>query len=87
MNRKEIEAALDAHEVWAAMRGGKYWIARRNGATHLWKTRPNDFRIPIKCGLKSFGEITQSSTVERMDDDEFNWRNAYFVISVTKPVL
>lgn len=30
---------------------------RRNGATHTWKTRPNEFRIPIKYGLRGFSAI------------------------------
>lgn len=32
---------------------------RRSGKTKLWKTRPNDFQIPIKRGLYSYGYITQ----------------------------
>ena len=31
---------------------------RRNGATKLWKTRPGDFKIPIKYGLYQHGYIT-----------------------------
>lgn len=31
---------------------------RRNGKTQVWKTRPDDFRVPIKYGLYSYGEIT-----------------------------
>ena len=30
---------------------------RRNGKTETWKTRPDDFRIPVKHGLKSCGQI------------------------------
>ncbi len=87
MKLKEIEAALDAHEVWAAMHGGKYWLTRRNGKTKIWKTRPDDFYIPVKAGLRSYGVIDQDSNIERISDDEFNWRNAHYVISITKPVL
>ena len=45
-------------------RGGKtikQVRVRRNGKTQTWKTRPNDFRIPIKCGLYEYGEITQTN--------------------------
>lgn len=31
---------------------------RRNGKTKTWKTRPNDFRIPVKTGLYGFWAIT-----------------------------
>lgn len=30
---------------------------RRNGKTQVWKTRPNDFRIPVKYGLYMYGQI------------------------------
>lgn len=30
---------------------------RRNGATQLWKTRPADFRVPVKYGLYAYGQI------------------------------
>src|SRR3990167_6766732 len=32
---------------------------RRNGATKTWKTRPDEFRIPIKHGLYDYGYIDQ----------------------------
>lgn len=34
---------------------------RRNGATKLWKTRPNDFRVPVKFGLYAYGYVDQSN--------------------------
>lgn len=33
---------------------------RRNGKTTTWKTRPNDFVIPVKHGLYEYGRITGS---------------------------
>ena len=36
--------------------GGPY-EARRNGATQTWKTRPGQFRIPIKIGFRQYGYI------------------------------
>lgn len=30
---------------------------RRNGKTKIWKTRPNDFRMPIKYGIRDFSYI------------------------------
>ena len=32
---------------------------RANGQTKRWKTRPNDFRIPLKRGLREYGYLTQ----------------------------
>jgi hypothetical protein len=30
---------------------------RRNGATKTWKTRPDDFRVPVKFGLREYSYI------------------------------
>lgn len=59
MTRQEIEAALDHSRVKYRMANGNLWSVRRNGATKLWKTRPNEFRIPIKIGFRDYGEITE----------------------------
>lgn len=63
MERSEIESALDSHKLSVRMHNGNYWQVRRNGKTQTWKRRPNDFRIPIKAGFNSFGEITESSDI------------------------
>lgn len=34
----------------------KRW--RRNGQTKTWKTRPSEWRIPVKFGLYTYGYIT-----------------------------
>jgi len=36
-------------------------IARPNGRCQTWKTRPNDFRLPVKHGMYEYGEITQDN--------------------------
>jgi len=61
VTKVEIDRALAAHKVWAKMGHGRYWRLRRNGATKLWKTRPNEFRIPVKAGLKACGYIDHTS--------------------------
>lgn len=37
---------------------------RRNGANQTWKTRPDDFRVPIKQGFRNFGEIVPANVAE-----------------------
>lgn len=37
---------------------------RRNGKTQLWKTRPNDFKVPVKYGLYEYFYITQDNCNE-----------------------
>jgi hypothetical protein len=36
---------------------------RRNGVTKTWKRNPEKFRIPVKCGLSSYGYITEYNEV------------------------
>lgn len=79
MTREQIEAALARGDLWAAMRNGRYWKLRRNGATQTWKTRPRDYSIPVKCGLKSCTRIAQGDSVAYLSDD--NWRDAHFVVT------
>lgn len=72
--RQEFETALAAGNLWAAMRNGRFWKLRRNGATQTWKRDPNRFSIPVKAGLKSCGRVTE---------DDVNRGN--FVISEIDP--
>ncbi len=37
---------------------------RRNGATKTWKTRPADFKIPVKHGLYDYGYIDQDNAAD-----------------------
>lgn len=34
---------------------------RRNGSTQVWKTRPAEFRVPIKYGMRSYAQLTVSN--------------------------
>jgi hypothetical protein len=57
-----LEQALESGKIYAYMHGTlKQWQCRRNGKTQTWKTRPNDWRIPVKAGLRSCGAITPST--------------------------
>jgi len=60
VTRADIETALDRGNLWAKMGNGNWWKLRRNGSTKLWKTRPTEFRIPIKAGLKATGSLDHS---------------------------
>lgn len=61
MTREEFEVALDHGRVCCRMANGRLWSVRRNGATKLWKTRPGEFRVPIKIGFRNYGEVTHQS--------------------------
>jgi hypothetical protein len=66
-----IEQALLNGKLYVRMNSGKLWQCRRNGATKLWKTRPDDFRIPVKAGLKLCGAVNDVNTVSYESDDNF----------------
>lgn len=69
MNMLEyIESALNEGIVSAQMTTGRYWKIRRNGKTQTWITRPGEFRIPIKAGLRTCGELTHTSRIGLPDD-------------------
>lgn len=61
--RSQIELALAEGRLWALMGNGRYYRGRSNGATKLWKTRPSEYRIPVKAGFKACGAITHNDTV------------------------
>lgn len=65
LTKEEIDNAYVFHQngcyIKVGPRGGKkaYVIRfRRSGKTQYWKTRPDDFRIPIVRGLYDHWEIT-----------------------------
>lgn len=35
-------------------------VWRRNGQTQTWKTRPHEWRVPIKWGLKTTSQMTHA---------------------------
>ncbi len=37
---------------------------RRNGKTKTWKTRLNEFKIPVKYGLREYFYITHENAAE-----------------------
>ena len=55
-----IEQAVSAqvfYHTWKKDSRGEPVKVRRNGATQLWKTRPTEFRIPVKYGIMSRGQF------------------------------
>lgn len=58
LTRQQLETALDGGKLFVEMSNGRFWRARRNGRTQTWKRDPGKFRIPIKMGLRNYGELT-----------------------------
>lgn len=59
--REHLEQALARHTVRYQMGPKRFWLVKRNGATKTWKTRPNDWRIPLKVGFRSHWQATQDN--------------------------
>jgi hypothetical protein len=59
------EQAMTAREFsFTNQRNGKPAKCRRTGKTQTWKTRPNDFKVPVKYGLYESGYITQETAAD-----------------------
>lgn len=61
LTRANVEAYLDKGELCAQMGNGRWWRIRRNGKTQTWKRDATRFRIPIKAGLKAYGDISDDN--------------------------
>lgn len=50
-----------AQSVTYGPKGGPQYprteLWRRNGATQTWKTRPGEYRVPVKYGLRTYGNL------------------------------
>ena len=64
MNTRLIKTAQNFEHKSLLNADGSRLRARRNGATKTWKTRPTEFRIPIKHGMYDYGYITQADHLE-----------------------
>lgn len=66
------DQALTIDEVHSNVqkRNGQCYTFKRNGRTQTWKTKPNDFRLPIKnFGLRIYGAVTHESTEYHAPED------------------
>lgn len=57
ITRHNIDTLLDSGRLEIAMRNGKWWQLRRNGATKTWKSDVERIRVPVKAGLRVYDVI------------------------------
>lgn len=43
---------------------------RRNGKTKLWKTRPDEFQVPVKFGMYEYSYLTDTNADQFHTEDE-----------------
>jgi hypothetical protein len=58
VNRHDFEQSLAAGNVYVHVGGGRYWLARRDGKTKFWKTRPLEWVVPIKMGYRDHARVS-----------------------------
>lgn len=56
----QVESTMFYHGILKDSIGG-FQRFRRNGKTRVWKSRPTEFRIPIKRGLYQYGFIDHTN--------------------------
>jgi len=61
INRYNIDQLLDSGKLEVAMKNGRWWQLRRNGATKTWKTDPERIRVPVKMGMYGYDVIATYS--------------------------
>lgn len=64
MVTKEQAMAATHRQNFTKTVGAKVYTARVNGACKTWKTRPNEFRLPMKYGLKECFYIDHNNAHE-----------------------
>jgi hypothetical protein len=57
----DVEHALERGRLYVEMTSGRFWQARRNGRTQTWARDKYRFRVPVKAGLKAYGEATRAN--------------------------
>lgn len=58
-NRFKFKISNPRHKSY-----GEYRSCRRNGKTKTWKTRPDEFKVPVKYGLYEYFYITHENAGE-----------------------
>ena len=59
LTRENSETANSFYSKTLKNADGSRLRARRNGKTKTWKTRPAEFKIPVKRGMYEYGYIDQ----------------------------
>ncbi len=64
VNRTNALTAQNFEHITLKSKRGEPVKCRRNGKTKTWKTRPNEFKIPVKYGLYEYFYITENNCHE-----------------------
>lgn len=64
VTKKNQENAREFFHITAKDSKDKPVKCRRNGKTKTWKTRPTEFKIPVKYGMYDYFYIDQNNCKE-----------------------
>jgi hypothetical protein len=71
ITKDQAVTANEFHHATETQASGKQCLrVRRNGHTQTWKTRPAEWRLPVKWGLHARGQFSIMHT------DAANWHTA-----------
>lgn len=64
-----VEMGMEGHyrylyNPWIKNKNGSFTSIRVNGRCKIWKTRPMEFRLPIKIGYRGYSYITHQNAVD-----------------------
>ena len=63
-NVEELRSGTILRHITARNADGTPLRGRVNGKVILWKTRPLEFRVPMKYGLKTYFYVTEDNAKE-----------------------
>lgn len=61
VTRENCESGTEFFSTTFKNKAGEPIRVRRNGKTQTWKTRPAEFKIPVKYGLYEYFYITEKN--------------------------
>lgn len=59
ITRHNVEALLDGGNLFVRMPHGNWWRVRRNGMTKRWVKDAARIKIPLKAGMRAYGDINE----------------------------
>ena len=62
-SHQQVRYEIERGYIWARMYHGHYWQVRCNGKTQTWKRDLFRYRIPVKAGIRAYGEITNETEI------------------------
>jgi len=66
---KSLKPGDIIYYLWHKNRDGSFARFKVNGKIKVWKTRPEDFRIPLKRGLYEYWALTPNNITDFVSDN------------------